>query len=144
MGKQYLDKDGLEVVRDKIDEARQVAAGAMGLAQAAFDNGSGSSYTDVYSETEFKTNKTFDNKPVYRRFINDESRLGNLTYLNIYDVETPIYCYYHFIENNEIVKEVQGLTVKFGFNNNNITFTISNTLGKRAFAALIEYTKTTD
>ena len=40
MGKQYLDKDGLEVVRDKIDEARQVAAGAMGLAQAAMEKSS--------------------------------------------------------------------------------------------------------
>ena len=38
MDKQYLDKDGLEVVRDKIDEARQVAAGAMGLAQSVGDS----------------------------------------------------------------------------------------------------------
>lgn len=144
MGKQYLDKDGLEVVRDKIDEARQVAAGAMGLAQAAFDNGSSSSYTDVYSSTEFKTNKTFDDKSVYRRYINDESRVGNLTYLDVSDVETPIYCYCHFVENGEIVKEIQGVTPKFSFSNNHLTFSVSNMVSKKAFAALMEYTKTTD
>lgn len=34
MSKQYLDKDGLEVVRDKVNEARETAAGAIGLAQS--------------------------------------------------------------------------------------------------------------
>ena len=33
MSKQYLDKDGLEVVRNKVNEAREIAAGAVGLAQ---------------------------------------------------------------------------------------------------------------
>ena len=33
MGKQYLDKDGLEVICDKVNEARETAAGALGLAQ---------------------------------------------------------------------------------------------------------------
>ena len=34
MSKQYLDKDGLETVRDKVNEARETAAGAIGLAQS--------------------------------------------------------------------------------------------------------------
>lgn len=34
MSKQYLDKDGLEVICDKVNEARETAAGALGLAQS--------------------------------------------------------------------------------------------------------------
>ena len=33
MNKQFLDRDGLETVRDKVNEARETAAGAIGLAQ---------------------------------------------------------------------------------------------------------------
>jgi len=38
MSKQYLDKDGLEVVRNKVNEAREVSAGAMALAESISQN----------------------------------------------------------------------------------------------------------
>ena len=51
MSKQFLDKDGLEIVRDKVNEARETAAGAMALAQQAIDNPP----QDIYSSNEEET-----------------------------------------------------------------------------------------
>jgi len=38
MSKQYLDKDGLQVVADKVNESKEVASGAMALAEQANEN----------------------------------------------------------------------------------------------------------
>ena len=38
MNKQYLDKDGLQIVTDNVKEAKEIAAGAMALAQEAIDS----------------------------------------------------------------------------------------------------------
>ena len=41
MGKQYLDKDGLQVAVDNVKEAKEIATGAMALAQQAMESGGG-------------------------------------------------------------------------------------------------------
>ena len=75
MSKQYLDKDGLQVAVDNVKEAKEIAAGAMALAQQAME----SSGQDIYSTTETKTNKVWiDGKPIYRKVV-DFGALPNAT-----------------------------------------------------------------
>ena len=60
----YLNEEGLEVVKDKVNEARETAAGAMALAQQAIDNVG----STRYSTTEQDTGNTWiDGKKIYRR-----------------------------------------------------------------------------
>lgn len=67
MGKQFLDKDGLQVAVNNVKEAKEIAAGAMALAQQAMESGG----QDIYSTTETKTNKVWiDGKPIYRKVYN--------------------------------------------------------------------------
>ena len=66
MDKQYLDKDGLEIVKEKVNEARETAAGAMALAQQAIDNVGPARY----STSEWDTGKVWiDGKKIYRKTI---------------------------------------------------------------------------
>ena len=65
MSKQYLDKDGLQVAVDNVKEAKEIAAGAMALAQQAMDNVGPTNY----STTEQFTGKYWiDGKKIYRKY----------------------------------------------------------------------------
>ena len=64
--KQFLDKDGLEVVRDKVNEARETAAGAIGLAQQAIDNVGFTRYSTAEQDTG---NTWINGKKIYRKVI---------------------------------------------------------------------------
>ena len=83
MSKQFLDRDGLQTVVNNVKEAKEIAAGAMALAQAAMESG----IVDEYSLDEVKTNKVWiDGKPIYRKVL-DVGSLPNATRKYItYDV----------------------------------------------------------
>lgn len=76
MGKQFLDKDGLQVAVNNVKEAKEIAAGAMALAQQAMESGG----QDIYSTTETKTNKVWiDGKPIYRTVVDFGALPNNTT-----------------------------------------------------------------
>ena len=152
MGKQYLDKDGLEVVRDKIDEARQVAAGAMGLAQMANEKA-----TDVYSTSEVKTNKVWINgKPIYRKLLTMAVRIENIptdsrTSLETYLAETPANILALNIDDITFITKTGNNPTGFTFSLNSangIVSVISNNADTTTldvgYHILLEYTKTTN
>jgi len=99
---------------------------------------------DVYSTSETRTSKVYDGKPVYRKCYNGNIMLGTMTYIDVTDVETPVWCHCHFIENDAVVSSIEGVTPRFSFANNELSFVVSNTVGNKTGAAVMEYTKTTD
>ena len=66
MSKQYLDKDGLQVAVDNVKEAKEIAAGAMALAQQAIDNAGPTNYS---TSEQFTGKYWLDGKKIYRKTI---------------------------------------------------------------------------
>lgn len=147
MDKQFLDKDGLEIVRDKVNEARETAAGAMALAQQAIDNPP----QDIYSSNEVKTNKVWMNgKLIYRKVMDCGPLPNNATAT-----------FAHDISNVEVFTSITGIATRLDGHAiplpstapqvsvyaDRSDFSVTTTENLNAFQyhrIILEYTKTTD
>lgn len=134
------------------EEARETAAGAIGLAQQAIENSS-----DVYSVNEVKTNKIwFNGKPIYRKVLTLSSTVDNITQNTLKNISSNLV---------ETTSDILALNIndittimKLGNNTTGYTFSLNSSNGvvsvvsnnenntslSEGFHILLEYTKTTN
>jgi len=80
MGKQFLDKDGLQVAVNNVKEAKEIAAGAMALAQQAMESGGGGETPDAIVtniDEDYETPELTQNTKLY--FSPSEDRECDIT-----------------------------------------------------------------
>jgi len=134
------------------EEARETAAGAIGLAQQAMENSS-----DVYSVNEVKTNKIWlDGKPIYRKVLTLSSAVDNITQstlknINSNLVETTSDILALNIDDVTTMMKLGNNTIGYSFLLNSSNGAVSvvsnneyNTSLSKGYHILLEYTKTTD
>jgi len=108
MSKQYLDKEGLQVVADKVNEAREVSAGAIALAEQANDG-----VTALETAVALYNSYSFDEKWTGGTWVD-----GKKIYKKTYDLgtvpstsSTSVYCRIPFDVDFETVVEIKGIIV---------------------------------
>lgn len=132
------------------EEARETAAGAIGLAQQAMEK-----FNDVYSANEVKTNKIWlDGKPIYRKVLTLSSTVDNITQNTLKNISSNLV---------ETTSDIRALNIdnittimKIGNNTTGYTFSLNSSNGvvsvvsnnennvslSEGFHILLEYTKT--
>ena len=108
MSEQFLDKDGLQVVVDKTNEAREVAAGSMALAQSVDDK-----VTALEQNVALYNSYSFDEKWTGGTWVD-----GKKIYKKTYDLGTvpspsgsSVYCRIPFDVDFDTVVEIKGMIV---------------------------------
>ena len=151
MGKQFLDKDGLQVAVDNVKEAKEIAAGAMALAQQAMDNVGPTNY----STTEQFTGKYWiDGKKIYRKYTVTETLPNNTRKSVPHNVSNlnrviSITGMAYDSNGNQITLpfnniDVNGTVVVWVKNDDIVILTTNDLTAYTESFVIIEYTKTTN
>jgi hypothetical protein len=151
MGKQFLDKDGLQVAVNNVKEAKEIAAGAMALAQQAIDNIGPTNYS---TSEQFTGKYWIDGKKIYRKYTatgtlpNNTRKFVPHNVSNLKQVLGITGMAYDSNDNQITLPfnniDVNGTVVVWVKNGDIIILTTNDLTAYTESFVIIEYTKTTD